>query len=146
MIEGNQYIQTVEVYFNFPITEFGLNIYKEKVKGNAFYDVQYKGETHIVSISYENMENYLLVIIFLLENGELPDYDDKTRTLHLKQLNEKVLSKVDKRDINLNNEYFFKFQATGELERKLLKSAKELRLCLKHFLIKTKNKGLWKVE
>ncbi len=133
MIEGNQYIETVKAYYNFLVTEFCFRVLEEKIRGNAFYDVQYKDETRIVSISYENIEDYFLVIIFLLQNGELPDYDDKTKTLHLNQLNAKVLSRVDKNEINLNNEYFFKFKAKDELERNLLKSAKELRLCLKHF-------------
>ena len=133
MIEGTQYIETVKAYFSFLIAEFGFQISEEKIRGNAFYDVQYKDETHIVSISYENIEDYLLVIIFILQNGELPDYDDKTKTLHLNQLNAKVLSRVDKGEINLNNEHFLKFKAKDELEKKLLKSAKELRLCMKHF-------------
>lgn len=132
MIEGNQYIEIVEAYFSFLITEFGFKISEEKVRSNAFYDVQYKDEKRIVSISYENIEDYLLVIVFLLQNGELPDYDDKTKTLHLNKLNIEVLSRVDKSEINLNGEHFLKFRARNELERKLLKSAKELRLCLKY--------------
>jgi hypothetical protein len=133
MIEGNQYIEIVEAYFSFLIMEFGFKVSQEKIRGNAFYDVQYKDEMRIVSISYENIEDYLLVIIFLLQNGELPDYDDKTKTLHLNQLNAQVLSSIDRTEISLNNEYFLKFNPNNKLEKKLLKSAKELRLCLKHF-------------
>jgi hypothetical protein len=133
MIVGSIYIATVKAYFDFLITEFGFKISEEKIRGNAFYDVQYKNKTRVVSISYENIEDYLLVIIFLLQNGELPDYDDKTKTLHLNKLNVQVLSRIDKNEVSLNNEYFDKFNPKSELEKKLLKSAKELRLCLKHF-------------
>jgi hypothetical protein len=133
MIEGNQYIETLKAYFNFLVTEFGFTISEEKIRGNAFYDLQYKDKVRVVSVSYENIEDYLQVIIFMLQNGRLPDYDDKTKTLHLNKLNATVISKADKSEINLNNEYFAKFNAKDELERKLLKSAKELRLCLKHF-------------
>jgi hypothetical protein len=132
MIDGNQYISTVKAYFDFLITEFGFKISDEKIRGNVFYDVQYKDKTRIVSISYENLEDYLQVIIFMLQNGEMPDYDDKTKTLHLNQLNAQVWSRVDKKEISLNNEYFTKFNAKNELEKKLLKSGKELRLSLKH--------------
>ncbi len=132
MIEGNQYIEIVKVYFSFLVTEFGFNIFEEKIRGNAFYDVQYKDEARIVSISYENIEDYLQVIIFLLQNGKLPEYDDKTNTLHLNRLNAFFLSKIDRKEISLNSEYFAKINTNDELERKLLKSAKELRLCLKH--------------
>jgi hypothetical protein len=43
-----------------------------------------------------------------------------------------VISKVSKEEILLNAEYFSKYNAKNELEKKLLKEAKELRLCLKH--------------
>ena len=87
----------------------------------------------MVSISYENIENYFQVIVFMLQNAKLPNYDDKTKTLHLNKLNAAVLSKVDKNEVLTNNEYFSKFQVKDEFERKLLKSAKKLRLSLRHF-------------
>lgn len=133
MVDGKQYIEIVKEYYSFLITEFNLTVIDEKVRGNAFYDVQYGDETKIVSINYENIEDYFQVIIFRLKNGQIPDYDDKTNTLHLNKLNTAILSKVDRNEINLNNEYFADLQAKNELERKLLKSAKELRLTLKHF-------------
>jgi hypothetical protein len=132
MIEGNQYVQIVKEYFKFLVSDFKFQVSEEKIRGNAFYDVQYKNITNIVSISYENIEDYLLVTIFILQNGNLPDYDDKTKTLHLSQLNKEVLSLVSKNEINSNNEYFSQFTANDELERKLLKSAKELHLCMKY--------------
>lgn len=133
MIEGEKYIEDVKTYFNYLITEFGFRISNEKIRGNAFYDLQYSDGNRIVSVSYENIEDYLQVIIFMLQNGELPDYDDKTKTLHLNRLNAQVMSSIDRKEIGLNNEYFEKFKAKAEIEKQLLKSAKELRLCLKHF-------------
>ena len=85
MKEGNQFIQIVKEYFQFLPTEFAFKLSEEKITGNVFYEIQYKDETRIVSISYENLEDYLLVIIFLLQNGAMPDYDDNTKTLRLKQ-------------------------------------------------------------
>ncbi|PLK42136.1 hypothetical protein [Emticicia sp. TH156] len=133
MIEGEKYIEDVKAYFNYLITEFGFRILNIKIRGNAFYDLQYSDSNRIVSISYENIENYLQVIIFTLKNGELPDYDDKSKTLHLNRLNAQVKSSIDRDEIGLNNEYFVKFNPKTEIEKQLLKSAKELRLCLKHF-------------
>ena len=63
----------------------------------------------------------------------MPDYDDKTRTLHIRQLNKLVMPKVSKMEINANAEYFSNYSPKSEIERKLLKEAKELRLALKHF-------------
>jgi len=132
VIEGSQYITIVKSYFNFLITEFNFKIREEKLRGNAFYDVAYEDVNRIVSISYENIEDYFQVVIFMLKNGELPDYDDKTRTLHLNIINAQVLSSIERREIDLNNEYFLKFTPKDTLERKLLKSGKELRLYLNH--------------
>ena len=105
----------------------------EKVIGNFFYDVQFSNNVKIVSISYENAEDYFQVIVFMLQNGKLPNYDDKTKTLHLNKLNQEILSKIDKREVSLNSQYFSKFNPINELEKRLLKAAKELRLCLEHF-------------
>lgn len=132
MIDAKQYIEIVKEYYSFLNIEFNMPVSNEKVLGNAFYDVQYSDITKIISINYENIEDYFQVTIFKLQNGKMPDYDDKTKTLHLNNLNAVVISKVDKNEINLNNEYFAKFNAKDELERKLLKSARELRICLKH--------------
>jgi hypothetical protein len=43
------------------------------------------------------------------------------------------MTKASKSEINSNAEYFSQYNVKNELERKLLKEAKELRLCLKHF-------------
>ena len=68
MIDGKEYIETVKEYYSFLTTEFNLPIVNEKVRGNAFYDVQYGDKTKIVSINYENIEDYFQVIIFKLQN------------------------------------------------------------------------------
>ena len=133
MVEDLEYIETVKLYYSFLETEFGLSKVNETINGNAFYDVEFKDKERVISISYENIEDHLEVIVFMLQNGKMPDYDDKKKTLHLKQLNRLVMAKASKEELNLNAEYFAKYNAKNELERKLLKEAKELRLCLKHF-------------
>lgn len=133
MIQGNEYIEAVKLFYSFLETEFNLRKVNKVINGNAFYDVEFKDKGRAVSISYENIEDHLEVIVFILENGNLPDYDDKTKTLHLKQLNRLVMPKAGKEEISLNAEYFSQYAPKNEIERKLLKEAKELRLCLKHF-------------
>ncbi len=133
MIEGKQYIEIVKKFFLFLISEFQFEIINEKIRGNAFYDVQYATPSKIVSVNYENIENYFQVIIFMLQNGKMPNYDDKTKTLHLNKLSNNIMSQIDKNEIVLNNEYFINFISNNEIEKKILKSAKELRLCLNNF-------------
>ena len=133
MIEGKEYIKKVSDYFGFLKVEFGFRLLQEKIRGNVFYDLQFKDDSRIVSISYENIEDYFLVTVFILQNGEMPDYDDKSKTLHLNILNRLITSKVSKQEIMLNAQHFDGYNVKTEFERRLLKEAKELRLCLKHF-------------
>ncbi len=137
MVDELEYIKTVKLYYSFLESEFGFGNVNETINGNAFYDVEFKGEEKVISISYENLEDHLEVIVFLLNNGNMPDFDDKTKTLHLNQLNRLLLAKASIEEIKLNAEFFAKYNAKNELERKLLKEAKELRLCLNHLSEKT---------
>ncbi len=133
MIDGKQYIETVKLYFSFLINEFDFIQTNEIENGNAFYDVEYKNSERAISVSYENIEDYLQVIVFKLKNGKLPDYDDKSHTLHLDYLNKTIMPLISKSEINSNNKFFEKFEPNSNIEKKLLKTAKELRLCLKHY-------------
>ncbi|GAA0875028.1 hypothetical protein GCM10009118_14360 [Wandonia haliotis] len=135
MIEGKEYSNSIEDFFNFLSVDFDFTILEKKIRGNAFYDVKYQNNNLVISISYENIEDYLLVTIFILQDGNLPDYDDKTKTLHLSNLNKLVLNQVSKNDIIKNSKCFEHYKPQGELEIKLLKLAKELRLCLLNWSI-----------
>jgi len=132
MIEGTFFIKKVKCYFNFLETECEYRIQCEKINGNLFYEILYQDDNTAVSISYENIENYLLVIVFLLQEGKLPNYDDKTKTLHLNELNARIMRLIGADEINSNLHFFLKFSAQNPIEKSLLKSARELRLCLKH--------------
>lgn len=140
MIEGKEYISIVGKFYSFLETEFCFKKANEAINGNVFCDVEFVCKDKVVSISYESIEDNLDIIVFMLQDGKMPDYDDKTKTLHLKQLNKQVISKASKNDIKSNTEYFAKYNAKNEIEKNLLKEAKELRLCLKYFdsIIKVK--------
>jgi len=133
MIEEEEYIEVVRKFYSFLEADFGFSIANETVNGNAFYDVEFWDGERIISISYENIEDHLEVIIFLLHNGQMPNYDDKTKTIHLKRLNKLIMARASREEIGLNAECFANYNPKNEIERKLLKGAKELRLCLKHF-------------
>jgi hypothetical protein len=133
MKEGTEYIKKVKSFYSFLESDFGFCTKKETINGNVFYDVEYIDKEKVISISYENIEDHLEVIIFILQDRELPDYDDKTKTLHLNQMNKLVMSMVDDSKIKENAKYFSKYNSHGILERKLLKGAKELRLFLNNF-------------
>jgi len=114
-----------------------LRICVHSIKGNGsgvvFYDLQYRSEKQVVSVSYENIEDHLLVIVYQLVKQQFPDYDDKQHTLHLHVLNHAVNAIVGQANWEENWLHFRGLKAEGTVERRLLKSAKELRLCLTHF-------------
>ena len=130
MIDGKAYTKLVKEYYSFLITDFNLDIIDEKIRGNAFYDVQYGDKSIVVSINYENIEGDFQVVVYLLENGQLPDYDDKSKTLHLSQLNLSIIKHATTSEIEMNNRYFEQFTISNDFQRKLIKSAKELRLSM----------------
>ncbi|WP_209404961.1 hypothetical protein [Pseudozobellia sp. WGM2] len=121
MIEGEEYVELVKRFYSFLETDFNFTKVNETINGNAFYDVEFRNKERIISISYENIEDHLEVIVFILENGKMPDYDDKTKTLHLKQINRFAIEKASKDKINFNILYFAKYNAKNEIERRLLK-------------------------
>lgn len=83
----------------------------------------------MISISFDIRENYLQVI--LLKDAHLPDYDDKEHTIHLEKLNNMILPFLNNEEISDNNDFFKNNKPLNQLEKRLLKSAKELRLCMK---------------
>lgn len=131
MIDGKSYIEIVQRYFSFLQSELGFVASKPTIRGNVFYDVQYRNNESVVSISYENIEDYLLTNIYILEEGKLPVYENKTKTLHLRNITSVIYPTLDRKVIAKNNEYFSMFKAVQPLERRLLKEAKDLRLCLR---------------
>ena len=133
MITAHAYVEAVRAYFAFLVSEFAFAPSEETASGTVFYDLRYRSATQVVSISYENIEDYLLVIVYQLVNQQLPGYDDKRHTLHLNVLNQAVKMIASPADWQENQYHFRQLRAEGAVERKLLKSAKELRLCLTHF-------------
>ncbi|WP_276135135.1 hypothetical protein [Polluticoccus soli] len=134
MISKDDFIALVESYFHFLTSEFQFSKGEVKANGNAYYSFQFQDNKKVVSISHENIGNYYQVIVYLLDdNGSLPNYDDKTKTLHLDKLNKLILPNISLDQIKTNNTHFSTLVANSELERKMLKSAKELRLCLQNF-------------
>lgn len=133
MIAAQTYLEAAKAYFAFLIPEFAFTLSKETARDAVFYELQYRNPAQIISISYENLENYLQVIVFQLVNQQLPSYDDPRRTLHLNALNQALGALVGPANWKENQRHFRQFKPEGNVERQLLKSAKELRLCLTHF-------------
>ena len=130
MITSEKYTDFVKQTFSFLENEFDYEIGTININGTIFYDVEYNKKNTIISISLETLENYIRIIVFKLENGIRPDYYDKTKTIHLNQLTKEIIPTLKKFDLQQNQIYFEKVRAETEIEKSILKGAKELRICL----------------
>ena len=131
MIDAKNYIEAVSSFFSFLEKEFGFKNIKKTINGNVFYDIRYQGSEKIISISYENIEDYLEVIIFLLQDGKMPHYDDEAKALHIQSLYNRLRSYISTEEYKINEKYFERYIAISLFEKKLLTYAKKLRLCLR---------------
>ncbi|WP_026968455.1 hypothetical protein [Algoriphagus terrigena] len=133
MIKEETFTDFVTKTFKFLQTEFQYELSKREVNGNVFYDVEYTdNKSKIISISLETIENYVRVIIFTLDKGKRSDYDDNSKTFHLRNLTDKHLKTLDKAEFENNHRHFKDFETKDKTEKMILKSAKDLRLCLKN--------------
>lgn len=130
MITSEKYTDFVKQTFSFLENEFDYEIGTININGTIFYDVEYNKKNTIISISLETLENYIKIIIFKSENGIRSDYYDKTKTIHLNQLTKEIIPTLKKIDLQQNQIYFEKVRAETEIEKSILKGAKELRICL----------------
>jgi len=130
MISPEDFLLFVKSSFSFLIAEFQFEFWNETINGTAYYDVKYRDKNNVISISIESSPNYYQVMLFKLEDGQLPDYDDKRKSIHLNELNDGILHELTKEEFKKNNEYFAQIDSKDETQRMILKSAKDLRLCL----------------
>ncbi len=132
MIRGLEFIELTRKNNRFLVDEFDFIEFNVTNREGLFYDIEYKKDGLLISISHENRDDYLQVILFRLIDGKKPEYDDTQMTIHLEKLNNMLLKPLNSNDFKENEFYFASLNASSNVERKLLKAAKELRICLKH--------------
>lgn len=130
MIDGGLYLSLVESFFMFLESEYEMIICERMIRSNVFYVIRYCDSVKEVSISYENIEDYLQVHVRVQENCDSQNHGKKMKTFRLDSLIGVVVPEITKERLSSNNEFFREHAATNPLERKLLKKAKELRLLL----------------
>jgi hypothetical protein len=135
MLSGDDFITLVRRYFDFLPKEFCYELFNEINMENLFYRVQYHKDNLLISISYENRENYLQVIVFTIKDGVISEYDDREHTFHLGELNRRIMQHLKTENFEDNDKFFSSIQPSNEFEKSLLKLAKELRLCMKNLTL-----------
>ncbi|MCD8511858.1 MAG: hypothetical protein LRY73_19725 [Bacillus sp. (in: Bacteria)] len=131
MLNRDEYFSIIEKQFMFLVNEFEYTPLDKKSKISFLYDVNFQKGNTLITVSLDVRESYLQVILFNLTDGHLPDYDNEN-TIHLEKLNKMILSNLSKEEMKENNKFFQYIQPKNQLEKRILKSAKELRLCMKN--------------
>ena len=130
MVTDNEYFEKVETYFKFLVNEFKFKVESKTFNGNVFFDIEYKSKNILISISYENIEDFLEIIIFPNSANNNISFKGSNENFRLSQLRNDLLTKIKNSDFEKNNKFFIKFKTKNNFERNLLKSAKDLRICL----------------
>ena len=94
------------------------------------YSVEFGSDTHVVSISYEPGDDYLLVVIFSVKDGIRSDIDDRVATPRLSDLNARFLHASDADELNRRRSE----GALGPEERRIQRIGAELSIVLPRFL------------
>jgi hypothetical protein len=114
------------------LLDLGFSLSKTETSGRL-YDVVFTASKHAVSISYEPGDNWLLVIVHTIRNGEMSRIDDRKNTPRLADLNARYMQWVTPEQLRAAKTAIDTIPF-DEAERRLLKSALELRLVLPRYL------------
>lgn len=113
--------------------ELGLQMDSPSISGRH-YSVSFSGPSHLVSVSHEPGEAFLIVFVSPAGKKRLSDFDDKTRTPRLSDLNGKYMPLITNEERTQNEAFFRSVKINDDDEARLLKCAKELRLVLPKYL------------
>ncbi len=129
MISGNSFVNSTKMFFSFLENEFGMKINEIIVNGNFFYAIRYSNDFFLVSISYENIENYFNVQLIRKIDGMFASFDDVNNSINLKRLYFLTLKRISKCELDKMNAEF-DIHTNNNFEKMILESAKKLKTCL----------------
>ncbi len=141
-MSGQDFLRLVNEAFASFLKELGFNMEEPSISGRL-YRVNFRGELHVVTISYEPGDDALFIYVFGREGGRLSDIDDRSRTPRLADLNGRYMQSVTDAERAANETAFKAILAKDKAEKLLLKSAKELRLVLPKYLLSSAPKEGW---
>lgn len=118
-----------QVYTPF-LVELGFSVVALHHSGRS-YSVRFASGTHRISLSYEPGDEWANLVVSDTPNPSLAEFDDRTRSPRLSDLNRKYMSQVTEDDRRSNNLYFGAETSGSPQETQLFKWARELRLLLR---------------
>jgi hypothetical protein len=132
-MDGKDFVSLCRSAFEPFLNEQGFVMESFSISGRM-YEVIFAGEKHAILVSYEPGDDMLFVLVFGRENDTLTDFDDRTKTPRLADLNAHYMAKVSDEERRENEAVFTAINPRDKQELTVLKAAKELRLVLPKYL------------
>lgn len=132
-MDGKEFLRIIDEAYDPFIRKFGFVRGGESINGRFCNVIFNRGECAI-SVTYELGEEEVFVSVYERTDGGLSDYDDRSRTVRLSDLNRTYMSSIGPEERAENESLFRLIRADDGEQVKLLKSAKELRLVLPRYL------------
>lgn len=106
-----------------------------------YFRASFIGKEQTLIVSLKPAEDNKTVLLVTIGDDDLSAIDDRSKTPRLSDLNSRYMSDVVPYEQMSNDAFFSGIEALCAHERKLVKSAKELRLVLPKYLASNKYKG-----
>jgi len=119
---------SISLYFDHFLRCFGFLTPAKFTISGRMYDATYEKSNKSLSISYEPGDEYLEIILFEKNGEKLSDYDDRTTTKSLSDLNRQYTINIKNTDINKIDESFNSLVAENKELMQLKKKARELNI------------------
>jgi hypothetical protein len=113
----------------------GFNLEAVTMSGKQ-YAANFVARDCSVAVAYEPGDDYLEVAVGP-KDPTLSEWDDRDVTPRLQDLNRRYMPHISTGERVANDGYFASIQVKDDLERRLLKAAKELRMTLPRYLAET---------
>ena len=132
-MDGQGFCRVMQDAFVPFLARFGFNENAPDISGRL-YDATFTSPSHLVSISYEPGDDAFFVMVFSRCDGRLSNIDDRSKTPRLEDLNKRYMNSISSEDRRKSELEFAEVVVRDDVERRLLKFAKELRLVLPKYL------------
>jgi hypothetical protein len=128
-MNGRSFSKAVDLIFSRFLSDLGFNEIEKTISGN-FYSVRHSSSQYEISISFEPDTENVLIVLYSLVKDDISDIDNHLISPRLSDLNLRYMHLVTDAQRAENDDYFKELNSHDPIEKRLIKSAKELRLVL----------------
>jgi hypothetical protein len=129
----HEFVEAIDTYFVPFLNGLGFDRSLPISISGKHYCATFLRSDRAIVVSYEPGDDYLLIALPTVVNGIQSDLDNRESSPRLSDLAGRAMSNASAAQLQANAAYFAGRHADRPLSRKLLKAAKDLRICLLHW-------------